>query len=148
MGDRLAVQIEARRWINTPYRHQHRLLGHGVDCIGLVWGVGEACGILPVDPVLARPFLAYSRSPNPTRMRKAMETFFHRVEGEPLPGDIPFMAWDREREIPQHLGILAEWRGQLTLIHAASNNGKVVEHGFLAEWPDLVESYWRYPGLG
>ena len=29
----------ARQWLDTPYHHQARVKGVGVDCIGLVIGV-------------------------------------------------------------------------------------------------------------
>jgi hypothetical protein len=46
-----------------------------------------------------------------------------------------------------HLAILADAKGRATMIHALGDIGRVVEHGFTAEWPGRVESWWRYPGL-
>lgn len=145
--DRETVILEARTWLDTPYRHQHRAKGIGVDCIGLIWGVGEAAGVLNVSRDQAKPFLGYTRLPNPRRMREALEAFFVPAPDDVEPGDFCWLAWDAERALPQHLAILAEWRGQPTLIHADSVQGKCVEHGFAMEWPGLVKSWWRYPGL-
>ena len=147
MDAREEVLHEARRWVGTPYRHQSRLRGVAVDCIGLIWGVGEAAGVLEIDRDLVREFLAYSRLPSPPRFQRALRTFFHEVDGDAIPGDIALMAWDRARLIPQHVGILSELEGRPMLIHAESIVGRCVEHGFVGEWPERVVSWWRYPGL-
>ena len=42
------VLTEARSWMGTPWHHQARLKGVGVDCIGLVVGVCSALG-LPLE---------------------------------------------------------------------------------------------------
>lgn len=142
-----AVIQEARRWVGTPYRHQHRSIGLGVDCIGLIWGVGEAVGVLEVDPGKVRRFLAYSRSPSPTRFLEALGTFFAGPFEQGEPGDVCAMAWNAARDIPQHVAILAENDGKPSIIHAHSQIGRCVEHGFTGEWPGRVHSWWRYPGL-
>lgn len=133
--------------MGTPYVHQHRTLGVGVDCIGLIWAVGEAVGVLSVDPAKVKRFLGYTRMPNPRRMREALETFFVPVTAEYEPGDVAWLAWDRDHAVPQHTAILGEHRQRPTLIHAFAPAGKCVEHGFTGEWPQLVTSWWRYPGL-
>lgn len=144
---REAVLIEAGEWVGTPYRHQHRAKGLAVDCIGLIWGVGEAAGVLDVDMGKAQQFLGYTRLPNPRRMLEALETFFVAAPADVQPGDFAWLAWDAARNLPQHLAILGQWRDQPTLIHADSVQGKVVQHGFTMEWPGLVKSWWRFPGL-
>ena len=35
------IVTEARTWVRTPYHHQARLKGVGVDCAGLVIGVAR-----------------------------------------------------------------------------------------------------------
>lgn len=147
MDQRAAVLEEARLWLGTPYKHQHMLRGVGVDCIGLVWGVGEGAGVLTVDRAVAAQFMGYSRTPNPRRMKLALETFFVPAGDDVLPGDFAWIAWDAARNLPQHLAILGEKRGKPTLIHADSVQGKCIEHGFTMEWPGLVRSWWRYPGV-
>lgn len=144
---RLEIQVEARRWIGTPYRHQHRVRNVAVDCIGLVIGVGEACGVYQLDAQAAAPFLRYSRHPNPRRMREALDRFFVPVGMDGQPGDFGLFAWDQDRAIGQHVGILAENRGVATIIHAESRIGKCVEHGFTAEWPQRLIGWWKFPGV-
>jgi len=33
------VVMEARRWLNTPYKHQASEIGIGTDCLGLIRGI-------------------------------------------------------------------------------------------------------------
>lgn len=40
---------EARSWVGTPFRHQARIKGLGVDCVGLLVGVGEVLGLEVYD---------------------------------------------------------------------------------------------------
>ena len=33
LAQRLAVVAEAESWLGTPYHHEARIKGHGVDCV-------------------------------------------------------------------------------------------------------------------
>ncbi len=33
------ILIEARKWIKTPWRHNQKLIGHGVDCVRFIEAV-------------------------------------------------------------------------------------------------------------
>lgn len=44
------VVAETLTWISTPYQHQARLKGAGVDCLNLVVGVYENVTRLPTEP--------------------------------------------------------------------------------------------------
>lgn len=143
---RSLVISEARRWVGTPYRHQARLLGVGVDCVGLIVGVGTACDVLPWSEEAFAPFAGYARLPNPGKMREAMGRFLVPVPAaEVQRGDVAWFAW--RDGLPMHLAILSRRDRRLTMIHATSQIGKVVEHGFADPWPRRVDSWWRYPGL-
>ena len=145
------VVAEARRWIGTPYVHQHRDLGFAVDCVGLVIGVGLGAGVLPTwSPEAWEPHQSYGQAPNPQHMGKAIAEFLNPIDryaGEAPPdGSVAFIGW--RSHLPMHLAIMATAAdGRRTMIHAYSHVGKVVEHGFAAEWPDRVVSWWAYPGL-
>jgi hypothetical protein len=47
MTTRAQVATQARAWIGTPFAHQHRARGVGVDCVGLVIGVARELGLVP-----------------------------------------------------------------------------------------------------
>lgn len=145
---RAAVIREARSWIGTPYHHQGRVKGVGVDCGGLIIEVGRATGLLVIDAAEWKPFEGYGRAPNPARMERAMRQFLVRIPpSKRRPGDICWLAW--RRDLPMHTAILARDRrgGRPTIIHALAEVGRVVEHGFTHEWPARAHSWWRYPGL-
>lgn len=142
------VVAEARSWIRTPYRHQGNLKGSAVDCVGVIIETGLATGALGVSreafDQAFRPFRGYGRLPNPTRVRAALATFLKPISHGRF-GDVAFLRWDRGP--PMHLAILAEHSGRPTMIHAHGWVGHCVEHGFEAEWPGRVDSWWRYPLL-
>lgn len=140
------IQWEARSWVGTPYHHQARVKRVGCDCIGLIWATGENCGVLCIDAGQVRRYLSYPRNPNPRRMGEALAEFLVEIpEDQAGQGDILWIQW--RPGLPMHMAILASYEGRGTMIHAWMNLGAVVEHGYDNEWPSLVHSYWRYPGL-
>jgi NlpC/P60 family putative phage cell wall peptidase len=141
---RAAIVVEARSWIGTPFIHQAAAKGAGCDCAGLIRGVGAATGAVEVPPAEWKRWAAYGRQPNPPRMRECLETFLTEIK-DPGEGDICWLQW--REGIPMHLAFLASMDGRQTLIHALSDIGRVVEHGFTNEWPDRVHSWWRFPGV-
>lgn len=140
----------ARQWIGTPYVHQHATRGHAVDCVGLIIGAGLEAGVLPTwTPERWAPYACYGRAPNPAHMSKAIAEFLDPIDApasEAQPdGSVAFMGW--REHLPMHLAIMATLDGRRTMIHAFAHVGAVVEHGFSAEWPGRVISWWSYPGI-
>ena len=128
------IVSEAREWIGTPYHHHQRVKGAGVDCVGLIIGVGLNTGSLTsYSDNLFFPYRGYSRTPNPNKMGEAMRKFLVEVD-TPEIGDI---AWIEARgNLPMHLGIKS---GDKTIIHACGVNGKVVENTLINNC-----TWWRY----
>lgn len=139
---------EARRWVGTPYRHSHRLIGAGVDCVGLVIGVGAALGFLDIPEDEWAPFSGYSRTPNPRKMGEAMAKWLDRIEDPqhvPAAGEILWLQW--RPDLPMHLAIVASYEDRYpTMIHAFQSAGKCVEHRYSEMWSRRVNSVWRYRG--
>lgn len=129
-----AIVAEARSWIGTPFHHQQRKKGHGVDCAQLVASVGAALGLMPELP---SELCRYSRSPNPRHMLKTMQLYLKKVDVHER-GDVAIICW--RNNIPQHMGILAGEQCE-TIIHAAESG--VIE---TASSCYLIHSYWRYAG--
>lgn len=85
MTTRAAVIAEAESWLGTPYHHQARLKGVGVDCAMLLCAVYYAAGLIPnIDP---RPY------PSDWMLHRSDEIFLgwltqygSKVEA-PKPGD-------------------------------------------------------------
>lgn len=143
-----AIQAEARSWVGTAYRHQGKVKGRAVDCVGLILGVGHALGHLDISREEWAEFAGYSRTPNPRKMGQAMELFLRPLAldraAEPPAGAVGWFGW--RDELPMHLAIIGRFEGRPTMIHAYSHAGRCVEHGFVSEWPERVVSWWAYPG--
>jgi len=141
LSPRATIIAEARSWLGTPFQHQAMLKGVGVDCVGLVIGVGLAAGVLSLD---RRELPRYGRLPNPRMMGDLLERYAVPV-AEWRTADIPWVEW--REGLPMHLGIIGEANGMPTIIHAAGNVGRVVEQTFTSEWEERTVSFWRYPGV-
>lgn len=138
------IVAEARRWIGTPWRHQARLRGVGVDCGGLVVGVGQALGL----PVQDHP-PGYARLPDGVSLRACVEMQCARI-GALAPGAILLMRWEAD---PQHLAIVSALREGFGMIHAWAGIRRVVEHGLTPEWQERIVQdaagplIYRLPGV-
>lgn len=137
---------EARTWVNTPYQHQAMVKGVGVDCVGLIVGVGLQTGALRLTEHEMKEYSGYGRLPNPRNMEKAMKR--HLVElalFEMKEGDIAWLQW--RQGLPMHLALVGTHKGNMTLLHALGDVGKVVEHTLTPQWDGRIVSFWRYPEL-
>jgi NlpC/P60 family putative phage cell wall peptidase len=139
----------ARSWVGTPFMHQQSLKGVGVDCVGVILGVGRELGILEISPEEWAPFAAYTRQPNPARMRKAMRRFLSEslvpaCDIAPV-GSIGWFGW--RADLPMHLAIVGEFEGRRTMIHAFEHMGRCVENTIDDLWRRRVDSWWNFPGL-
>ena len=143
------VVAEARAWVGTPFLHRAWRCGHGVDCVGLVRGVAQNIGALVLSPEEWGPFETYARTPNPEKMRQAMELFLRPSDlSRTVIAPDGFVGWFEWREnLPMHIGIVATFQGRRTLIHALFDVGRCVEHGFNPSWLRRVNSWWRIPGV-
>lgn len=120
MTTRADVVAEARTWIGVPWVHQHRSR-QGVDCAGLIICVARDLGLLPADFDLN----GYSRRPDGTLLAVCDEHMDRIDRSAMQPGDVLVVATEHD---PQHMGILGDYRhGGLSLIHAASKAGRVIE---------------------
>ena len=107
---RARIVMEARSWIGTPYHHQARLRGVGVDCAMLLAEVYERAGITPHLPT--------PDYPADWMLHRSAERYIgfvleHACEitgppqgPAPLPGDI--VLW-RVGRCFSHAGIVTEW---------------------------------------
>ena len=123
---------EARKLLGTPFHHQGRTPGVGVDCIGLLVCVGRAIGAEFTD------CLDYHKRPDgATLLAKFAENLDPVVD--PEPGDIALFYFE-SRAYPQHAGIITPYG----LIHTYAKVRKVVEHHFDNYWKVRTHSYHRF----
>lgn len=126
MATRAQVVAEARDWIGSPYLHQGRLKGQGVDCLGLLIGVGRSLGLVAPEFDVAD----YARQPEPRRLIAEVGQYLTPISMEQMqPGDVVVTRFEFD---PVHFAILADYcHGGLSMIHAVirgNKRGEVVEH--------------------
>jgi NlpC/P60 family putative phage cell wall peptidase len=122
MTTRADIVTAARTWAETPFHHQARLKGVGCDCIGLVIGVARELGLITPEFDIA----GYPRVPDGTTLMATAHEHMTEIRREAMqPGDVVVVSFDKD---PQHFGILGDYRhGGLSIIHGASNPGRVIE---------------------
>ena len=124
----------ARKHIGTPFRHQGRVPGRGLDCVGLLIVVAQELGIEYQDAT------GYSSRPDGTLLSK-MEAQGALIKiQEPEPGCVLVMRFANE---PQHVALCTG----STLIHSYAQVGKVTEHRFADVWRARVVAVFRFKGL-
>lgn len=123
MTARADVVCCARTWVGTPYQHQARLRGVGVDCAGLVIGVARELGLIAPDWDVT----GYSAQPDGSSLIGWCGSAMAEVKREDMqPGDVVVVAFDRA---PGHMGFVADYlHGGLSIIHALNGSSqRVVE---------------------
>lgn len=116
-----AVEI-ARSYIDTPFHHQGRVPGVGLDCVGLVICVARELGKLPPDFDVT----GYARQPDGAMlMHHLHEHLIEIPQNCMMVGDVVCVAFDKH---PQHVGLLGDYLyGGFSIIHAATKHKRVVE---------------------
>jgi len=94
----------------------------GLDCVGVLICVAKEMGLVAADFDVT----GYHRQPDGVVLMHHLSEHLERVEQAAMqPGDIVCVAFDKH---PQHVGIVGDYRhGGLSIIHAASKHGEVVE---------------------
>jgi NlpC/P60 family putative phage cell wall peptidase len=132
-----AVVAEARRWIGTPYQHQARLHGVGVDCAGLIIGVARELDLAYVD------VQGYGRIPHQGMLRRICDEHLLRID-DIEPGCILLMGFLLGPAQEQHLGI---YTGEDSIVHAYAHAGACVEHRYSSAWRSRTRQIYRYAGV-
>lgn len=126
----------AREWRGVPFMHQGRTRD-GLDCIGLVLNVGWSLGFLP----RSYDVQGYERMPDGSLFAEC-DRLLVRIPRLRY-GCIAVMRFEQE---PQHIGIVGEHKGHLTIIHALYPD-KSAEHRMLPPWPDRIVGCFDAPGV-
>ena len=142
MTQRTKIVEAARAWLDTPFHHQARLKGVGVDCVGLVIGVARELALVPQD----LDVLGYPRTPDGTSLMATMRQHMTEIDRAAMqPGDVIVVSFDRD---PQHLAILGDYRhGGLSIIHAAGNTGRVIETRLMFSSAMTFVAAFALPGV-
>lgn len=124
---RADVVVCARTWLGTPYVHQHRAKGHGVDCVGLPIGICRELGLVAPDFDVN----GYGRKPDGKSLLSECDRYMDRIAMALVrPGNVLVYEFD-SRLGPQHMGVVGDYMyGGLSLIQAlgtTDGKGEVVE---------------------
>lgn len=127
----------ARACVGTPFRHQGRQAGVGLDCAGVAVHVASAMGCAVIDQA------GYGDQPTQGMLAAMLDAqdFLRRVTDDAArPGDVLLMRFKGE---PQHLAILA---GE-TMIHAWEAPGRCCEHVLDVKWRARIVRVYRFVGV-
>lgn len=126
----------ARKYIGTPFRHQGRIPGHGLDCAGVVVCAMREAGLDPFD------WKGYNAAPRDSEiLAYAAANAEQLALEEAAPGDVIVIRYCKGA--PLHFVVLS---GDGKLIHA--NQTAVMEHAITPAWRRRMLSAWRVRGLG
>lgn len=123
MGDVARFIEEVRACLGTRWRHQGRLPGVGLDCVGLVVVPAGRVGLRVADS------LDYGLRPD-GRLRAMVEAQMD-PSPDPRPGDV-LLFWAERPGVASHVGVMTS----LGVIHTDRSVGRVVECSFSSHDPN------------
>ncbi len=128
----------ARECLTTPFRHQGRIVGRGLDCAGVCVHVAHRIGADYQD------VSGYGRSPANGQLEAALDAQPCLIaladKQDRQPGDLLLMRFDED---PQHLAIYTG----ATIIHGYQRVRIVCEHGLDQRWMDRIVRVYRFVGV-
>jgi len=128
----------ARSYCGTPFHHQGRLPGTGLDCAGVVVCALNECGYQVNDRA------NYGRIPAEGEFMRAIWEHCNSVQLVAIaPGDLMMFAFRTE---PQHVALISQI-DPIMLIHSWQDVGKVVENGFDNAWQTRLRGCYRLKGI-
>lgn len=141
MSKRDEVITEALTWLETPFHHEARVKGAGVDCANLLVAVYSAVGIVKSIDLEHYPADWHLHSGKKLFLQVLLQ--YADPVDEPLPGDIAMFTYGRQEA---HGAIVIEW--PRSIIHAWSDIRKVclsdASSGPLAQ---RVAGFYRVKGI-
>lgn len=129
----------ARGYIGTPFHHQGRRKGVGIDCLGLLVEVARELALVSRTGELLADCdeLNYSHQPDTQKMIRILSEQLYPIPVAGIDaGDIILLNIDRS---PQHMGIVSD----IGLIHAYAQARKVVEHRLDADWQSRIHRAYQ-----
>ncbi len=136
MRDLLVATV--RGYIGTPFHHQGRLPGVGLDCAGV--GV---CGLQDCQyPVQDQS--GYGRIPTKGMLQQAILNHCDLIPlSDVLPGDFLLFAF---RDEPQHIAVVSNIT-PMRIVHSYSEVGQVVENDLDELWQQRLRGCYRLKEL-
>ena len=128
----------ARSYIGTPYHHQGRVPGVGIDCGGVVVCAAKECGYIIDD------MNDYACTPSHGSFVAAVKSRFIEISIDEIAlGDLMIFSFGFE---PQHIAIISAVT-PLTIVHTYTHVGKVVENHLDLIWRKRLRGCYRLKGI-
>ncbi len=131
------IVSKAREFLGTPYHHQGRVKGGGVDCAGLVICVAHELGLSAYD------INNYPRKSDGIELKQ----LFNKNAILTKKKDIGNIILLQIKQVPQHCGIMGIKDDFMTLIHACRKRKKVVEIELTQNYINQIVSIYKSPNL-
>lgn len=140
---REAIAVTARGYLETPFKHQGRLPGIALDCVGELICTCRELLLVAAD----FDFTGYPAVPDGRSFLGTCDRYMTRIKTTAARvGDAVVIVWARD---PQHIAILGErmyeGRPLLTLIHAVAQG--VVEQRLDERLRQKIVAAYRLPGV-
>lgn len=119
--------------MGTPFHHQGRLVGVGIDCAGVLVHIFNTLGLPYIDEK------GYPRRPYKGLIKSILDSqpSLQAIDKKTIArGDVLLMRFLHE---PQHVAI---YTGK-TIIHSYSGVGRVVEHSLDRMWTKRITHAYR-----
>lgn len=130
----------ARMCLKTPFHHQGRVAGVGLDCAGLIVHIAK------MHKLKYNDMMGYSREPDGW----SLEAFLDKQPGllpctsstelDRRAGDI-LLLWINRKHIPRHLAILSS---PTRMIHTCAMVERVVENDVDERWEKRIVKVYRF----
>lgn len=138
------IAREARKLKGTPWHHQGRVPGVGIDCVGTILLPPRALGLTDFE------FVDYKRQPDPSSLWAALR----ELENINLIRKIPVfeaVPWDfvvmRADDDPTHFAWLTETGILHTRLRRTGKESKCVEHRMNQAMRDKIIAAYRIVGV-
>jgi|ERR1044071_4170891 cell wall-associated NlpC family hydrolase len=136
---------EALSWVGTPFAHQQRIKGAGVDCVNFVAEVARATGATP-DVDFERN---YRRRADGSQMMGEILRYLKSVESfdDARPGDVIALCDERlaRPDVVTHLAFFTGAEPYPKMVHASERG--VRHHRINIHFRNRIHSVWRVPNL-
>ena len=135
MTTREDLQRVARTYIGTPYVHQARTPGRGLDCAGILIALARELDLHFPDRK------GYSRQADGVTLRAELDDRLDPIDAAE-PGDV-LLLWIRRPAKPQHVALLTDYG----ILHSYADVGRVVETVMDEWWRARIVQAYRFRGV-
>jgi cell wall-associated NlpC family hydrolase len=127
----------ARTLKGTPFHHQGRLPGVGLDCIGVLTSIAQRFDLTFHD------HKGYSPRPDGiTLLREFRKCLIEIPSAKVQPGDI-LTFWCNDPQRCQHTALATD----LGLLHSVRRSRAVIEHGMDDYWQERLVTCFKFPNI-